>query len=173
MEAAECPEPSRPVLLVTCRSSSDLCEHEVGNVLFIKDPCVRVEKTRFPGVLLVYSVLDVNTAYRATTFREYGFVELIVPIHCTSTLPVTRPFLEECLSRLLREGGEVKVKVRARGVRGVSSEVYKLVLQVLRERGITTSSKSPLCLFLEIIESAVYLGVGSCKPVFKASTMNS
>ncbi len=164
----------KPVLLVTCRSSStDLCEHEIGNVLFIKDPCVKIKKTPFAGVLLVYSGLDVNNAYRVASFREYGFVESIIPVHCTSTLPVTRIFLEECLGKIARSNIPVKVKVRARGVREVSSEVYKLVLQVLRELNVSVKSESSTCLFVEIIEKQVYVGIGSCKPVFKASTMIS
>lgn len=164
----------KPVLLVTCRSSStDLCEHEVGNVLFIKDPCVKIEKTPFTGVLLVYSSLDVNRAYRVASFREYGFVESIIPVHCTSVLPVTRTFLEECLAKITSSKTPVKVKVRARGVREVSSEVYRLVLQVLRELGVSVKSESSTCLFVEIIEKQVYVGIGSCKPVFKASTMIS
>jgi len=166
--------PIRPVLIVTCRTSSvALCEHEIGNVLFIKDPDVRVEKTAFTDVLLVYSNLDVNTAYRVASFREYGFVESIIPIHCTSTLPVDPLFLRKCLAEITSPGTRVKLKVRARGVRKTSSEIYRLVVNILRELGIAVESSSSTCLFVEVIKSSVYVGVGSCKPVFKASISDS
>jgi tRNA acetyltransferase TAN1 len=165
---------SKPVLIVTCRgSSTSPCEHEVGNVLFIKDPCVKVKETPFIGVLIVYSNLDVNTAYRAVAFREYGFVESIIPIHCSTRLPLDRSSLEECLRRVTNVTTPVKVKVKSRGVRGISSSVYKLVIDVLKSLGVRVESNSSSCLFIEIISEVVYIGVGACKPVFKASIMNS
>ncbi len=165
---------SRPVLVVTCRTSSTtLCEHEVGNVLFVKDPCIRVEETPFTGVLLVYSNLDVNTAYRIVAFREYGFVESIIPVHCSTRLPLNYFSLEECLRAITSTDTPVKVKVKSRGVREVSSSIYKLVVKVLRSLGVRVDNSSSTCLFVETIGEAVYIGVGACKPVFKASIMNS
>gem|GEM_PF-663809 len=163
-----------PVLIVTCRTSSVvLCEHEIGNVLFIRDPNVRIEKTAFTGVLLVYSNLDVNTAYRVASFREYGFVESIIPIHCTLILPLDPLSLRECLAKITNPDTRIKLKVRARGVRKTSSEIYRLVVNILRELGVTVESSSSTCLFVEVIKSNVYVGVGSCKPVFKASISDS
>jgi len=63
--------------------------------------------------------------------------------------------------------------VRARGVRKTSSEIYRLVVNILRELGIAVESSSSTCLFVEVIKSSVYVGVGSCKPVFKASISDS
>jgi tRNA acetyltransferase TAN1 len=164
----------KPVLLVTCKTNSDvLCEHEIGNVLFIRDPDVRVEKTIFTGVLLVYSNLDVNTAYRVASSREYGFVESIIPIQCTLTLPINPTSLRGCLAEITSRGARVKLRVRARGVRGVSSRIYSLVVNILRELGVTVESSSSTCLFVEVIESNVYIGMGSCRPVFKVSIIDS
>lgn len=161
-----------PKLLVTCRTGSEeLCIHEVCNVLFHKDPEVRAEKSRYPGLVFIYTNLDVDRAYRVVSFREYGFVENIIPVHCVLEYPVDPTRAGACISRLVKSS-PVKLKIRSRGVRGVSGELFSLLAQLLLEAESRHDPTSKTCLFVEVVESRVYVGLGSCHSVFKASIMN-
>uniref|UniRef100_A0A7C2FHC3 Uncharacterized protein n=1 Tax=Thermosphaera aggregans TaxID=54254 RepID=A0A7C2FHC3_9CREN len=158
----------KPVLLITCRQGSDeWCEEEVGNVLFRKDPELRIRKTPYPGVLLAYSeVLSPDRAYRIVVFREYGFVENIIPVQCTGRIEEFDRFLQ-CVEGLVKGPREVKLKLRVRGVRGYSETLWSRLKTFLAERSVEHSSKSPTCLFIETIDLNLYGGVGYCEPVFK------
>ncbi|MEM1643581.1 MAG: hypothetical protein QXS70_04175, partial [Desulfurococcaceae archaeon] len=71
----------RNVLIVTCRPGNDvLCEEEVGNALYEADPGLSLEVTRHPGVLLLYTNIDLWRAFKRLKSFEYGFVERIVPL---------------------------------------------------------------------------------------------
>ncbi|MEM4718391.1 MAG: hypothetical protein QXE81_06540 [Desulfurococcaceae archaeon] len=157
-----------PRLIITCRGTSiDLCEHEIGNVLFPRDPDVKIERTSYQSVLLVYTHLDVDKAYAFCAHREYGFVENIIPIHCTLTYPFEEEGLSKCLSSL-NIPKNIKLRVRARGIRGVSSSIYHLAIEKLRSIGISHNSSSKTCLYIELINTTIYVGAGSCHSVFKA-----
>lgn len=158
-----------PKLIITCRGTSiDLCEHEIGNVLFPRDPDVRIQRTNYQGVLLVYTLLSVDKAYATSAHREYGFVENIIPIQCALNYPFEEEKLVNCLNSL-NLPKVVKLRVRSRGVRGVSSNIYNFVIEKLRSMGITHSSISKICLYIELIEKTIYIGAGSCQSVFKAT----
>ncbi|MGB9827359.1 MAG: hypothetical protein ACPLSM_02455 [Thermosphaera sp.] len=154
--------------MVTCRQGCDeWCEEEVGNIVFRKDPELRIEKTPYPGVLLVYSrVLTPDRAYRAVVFREYGFVENIIPVQCTGLIEDFDHFLQ-CVDSLLQGLRMVKLKLRVRGVRGYSEALWNRLINFLKERGVEHSPESPTCLFIETVSLNVYGGLGYCEPVFK------
>lgn len=158
-----------PKLLVTCRSTSiEMCEHEIGDVIYPRDPSVRVERSKYSGLLLVYTYLSPEKAYAITSHREYGFVENIIPVNCVLEYPASSSVIRECLERIVKTR-VVKVKVRSRGVRGISRELFKLVMGLLSGMGVVHDTRSRTCLYVEVVESSLYIGVGSCHPVFKAS----
>jgi Predicted RNA-binding protein, contains THUMP domain len=158
-----------PKLIVTCRTSSEeLCMHEVGNVLYPKDPSVRVVYSGFPGVVFVYTSLSVERAFKALAFREYGFVENIIPINCTTATPPTISDLRSCIASLTLPTA-VKVRVKARGVRGLSSRLFTMVVELLKEMGSQHDSSLGTCLFVEVFTTKTYIGVAPCQPVFKPS----
>lgn len=159
----------KPVLIVTCKQGSEAwCEEEVGNALFKKDPQVTVVKTNYPDTLLVYSrVLSPEKAYRAVVFREYGFVENIIPISCVFKLQEEFEELIKCIEKVLGDIGEVKLRLRLRGVRGRSEALWKEVREILRAKNVKHSPESRICLFIEGFGDTVYSGLGFCQPVFK------
>lgn len=162
MEALE-----QPKLIITCRAGSeDICIHEICNVLFAKDPSVSAIKTKYRGLVLVYTKLDVNRAYTAVVHREYGFVENIIPVHCVLEHTASRENLVECLTRL-KLPASVKLKVRSRGTRSLSSELFRQLSNILWELGVQHTPASSTCLYAEVLESKLYIGVGTCHPVFK------
>ena len=99
----------KPVLIITCRAGSeDWCEEEIGNVLFPYDPEVRVVKTKYPGLLIVYSKLDPLRAYTISLSSEYGFVEKIIPVQ------IYDKFNIDALDKILNiVGYGEKIKVKA------------------------------------------------------------
>lgn len=158
-----------PRLIVTCREPNpEPCEHEIGNVLFPKDPDVYIVKSKYPGVLLVYSNLTTERAYAVTSLREYGYVENIIPVQCVLRHPIVEEELERCIHNI-DLSKDVKIRVRSRGVRGISAIIYHKVIDMIRTKGVKINSHSQYCLFVEIIDQYVYIGHGLCQSVFKGS----
>lgn len=160
-----------PKLIVTCKTGSEeLCVHEVCNVLFVKDPEVRAEGLKYRGLIFVYTSLDVDRAYRAVLHREFGFVENIIPVHCVLEYPANPVEVRACLERLL--GGEpVKLRIRSRGVRGASTGLFTEFSRLLKDMGIRHDPASKKCLFVELVEKRMFVGLGDCHPVFKATSL--
>ncbi|MCY0868378.1 MAG: RNA-binding protein [Desulfurococcus sp.] len=153
------------VLIATCRVGSvEWCIREIGDVLYALDSNVVVEEAGFPGVLFVRSCLSVERVYRRAISSEYGFVENIIPVHGSASL---EDFLRDpgVILRNLVYPGRVKIKIRMRGVRGLSRILFARVAEVLRSMGVTHDPSSPTCLFIEGVGGVVYLGVGLCKSV--------
>jgi tRNA acetyltransferase TAN1 len=135
--------------------------------LFRKDPELRIVKTPYPGVLIAYSkILTPGKAYRIVVFKEYGFVENIIPVQCTGRIEEFDRFLQ-CIEGLVQGLREVKLKLRVRGVRGYSEALWSSLKTFLTERSVEHSPKSPTCLFIETIDLNLYGGLGYCEPVFK------
>lgn len=163
-----------PRLIVTCRvGNEELCIHEICNTLFPRDPNVKAEKTKYSGLIFVYTSVDVDRAYKAVSFKEYGFVENIIPVHCVLEYPVGAVEIKKCLNNAVNAVNvkTVKLRVKSRSVRGASSELFALFNQVLLNFGVKHEPTSNTCLFVELLESKIYVGLGSCHPVFKASLM--
>lgn len=160
---------AEPKLIVTCRTGNvELCEHEIGNVIFLRDPGVKIERTKYSGVLFVHTTLDSARAYAVASHREYGFVENIVPVHCVLEYPPEETALQECLKRIVKSH-VVKLKVKSRGVRNVSKGLFITLTKLLNSMGVAHKPESKECLYVEVFENRVYVGIGSCHPVFKAS----
>ncbi|MEM0045093.1 MAG: hypothetical protein QXH02_00640 [Desulfurococcaceae archaeon] len=157
-----------PKLIVTCRSSSvELCEQEIGNVIFARDPYIRVERTKYPGVLLVYTALTPEKAYAAASHREYGFVENIIPVNCVLEYPPETVKLKECLEKVVKSS-RIKLKVRSRGVRRASVDLFKKVTEYLNTMKVSRDPLTRVCLYVEIIDNKTYIGACDCRSVFKA-----
>lgn len=161
-----------PALIVTCKTGAvEQCIHEVGNTLFHKDQNVRIERTKYEGVLLVYTSLGPERAYKLSYHREYGFVKNVIPVHCTLESALSLDQLVECLKALTKPP-EVKLKVRSRGVRGLSKIAFKLVAEALSKVGIRHNPQASKCLYVEIFSYKVYIGLGDCLSVFKSKISN-
>ncbi len=150
----------KPVLIVTCKpGNEEWCENEIGNVLFPLDPDIRIEKTKYSALLIVYSKIDPVKAYRHVKNYEYGFVANIVPVYY-----IARSF-EELLSlipRLVEGLSRVKVRLKVRGTRGRSKEYWARIKKVLGEKGVIHDPASDKCLFIEVIDELFYTGIGDC-----------
>jgi len=162
----------KPVLLITCRvGNEDWCIEEIGNVLFQKDPEVNVVKTRYPGLLLVYSNLNVEKAYKQALSYEYGFVENIIPVHYMINFNESIP---NDILNLLEPNSRVKVKVRLRGLRGYSSIIWKRIIEILKTKNIVHSPDSNICLYVEGVDDIIYIGKGLCRlPKLKVNLQSS
>ena len=157
-----------PKLIVTCRTGHvELCMHEIGNVLYVKDPGLKITESGFQDVLFVYTNLAPEKAYAVVAHREYGFVEGIIPVNCVLKVPLVNVDIEKCLESL-KPLGVVKLKVRSRGVREASSKLFRLFAELLKKHGSNHSASSRICLYVEVFPENVYIGLGSCQPVFKA-----
>lgn len=153
----------KPVLLVTCKAGNEeWCEEEIGNVIFIHDPEVVVERTKYPGLLIVYSNLDPSRAYRIALSSEYGFVKNIIPIQCSVDDINDEYLIRKCVLSLVSPGETVKLKVRVRGIRGLSKKLWVLVTAFLKEINSSHDPKSSICLYIESIDSTLFIGKGKC-----------
>jgi len=150
----------KPVLIVTCRAGNeDWCIEEIGNVIFPLNHSVKVLRTGYPGLLIVYSKLDHRRVYSLVNRYEYGFVERIVPVVIYSEL---NKFDPRSILGLVVENEEVKLKVRVRGIRGLSSRLWKEIINVLSEKNVKHNSKAKTCLYVEVINNMIYIGKANC-----------
>jgi len=150
----------KPVLLVTCRAGNEAwCIEEIGNALFEHDPEVVVERTKYPGLLIVFSNLDVEKAYNYALWREYGFVEHIIPINRAAQ---SLDEVERAVMEIVSDGERVKVKVRVRGSRGLSKTLWSLVMKALRSKNAAHNPSSSTCLYVEGVEDKIYIGKARC-----------
>ncbi len=156
------------VLIVTCRAGSeDWCEEEIGNRIFHKDPEVIVLKTKYQGLLLVYSKLHPDTAYKYAKSYEYGFVEKIIPAHIIINNIEQFNFEDskKIIAELLTEKqltNNVKLKVKVRGRRGLSQHVWRAFIKAMKEHGIRHDPSSPVCIHVEGIDDMLIVGVSEC-----------
>jgi len=148
--------------------------NEIGDVIFGIDDRVVVEKTRFPGLLVVYSCVGVEKAYRRAVHREYGFVENIIPVHCIISTKANDIWsgLQKCIESL-QLPGRVKIRVRMRGVRGLSTSIFTWLVRTLGSRGVVHDSSSDKCLYVEGVEDKIYVGVGYCRTVLGGASSTS
>ncbi len=150
----------RPVLLVTCRAGNeDWCVEEIGNVLFPYDHMIRVEKTRYPGLIIVYSNLDPLKAYNYALPHEYGFVKKIIPILYICSFSDE---IFEKVDKLVKPGERVKVKLRIRGRRGYSRIFWRKIMEVLKSKQARHDPSSETCLYIEGVDDIIYIGKGKC-----------
>ncbi len=151
---------NKPKLLVTCKpGNEEWCENEIGNVLFHYDKFIRIERTRYPALLLVYTELEPTAALRILESYEYGYVKNIIPIQIVASS------IEEVLERLptlLKGIDMVRVKLRIRGRRGYSPLYWRQVMSKLKEIGVSHSSSSSHCLHIEVIDDMFLAGLKKC-----------
>jgi len=162
-------EGKRLVLIVTCRAGSEeWCEEEIGNVLFHKDYEIMVLRTRYPGLLMVYSSrLEPEEAYRYARSYEYGFVEKIVPAERILYYPhsINPDRLEKAVDSLLEEtklSSKIRLKMKIRGRRGLSPVLWKNILKILGKHGLRHDPDSQVCLYVEGIDDLLVLGIAEC-----------
>lgn len=151
----------KPVLLVTCRiGSEEWCIEEVGNVLYPYDNSVEVTRTKYKGLLITYSKLNSIEAYRLLSTREYGFVKNVIPI--LASIPFDEDLLFSKVREIVGNVDCVKVKLRVRGVRGLSKRLWLGLMNTLKEHGLKHDPKCYTCLFIEILDKDAYIGLREC-----------
>ena len=151
---------SKPTLLVTCRAGNeDWCVEEIGNVLFEHDPEVEIVKTKYPGLIIVYSKIDPSRAYSIASSREYGFVVHVIPVMEVVELGGD---IEKAVKNIVEEGERVKVRVRVRGRRGYSSLIWKRVVNALKSKNASHDPTSNKCLYVEGVNDKIYVGKAKC-----------
>lgn len=151
---------SKPILLVTCRVGSEKwCIEEIGNVIFSIDPYVEIVKTKYPGLIIVYSNMDYRVVYERVLESEYGFVERIIPIELYGSFNME--FFSE-ITKLVSPGERIKLKLRIRGKRGYSNIVWKKLIKTLSEKNVFHNKSSEICIYVEVIDDTVYMGRGFC-----------
>ncbi|WP_440059896.1 RNA-binding protein [Thermogladius sp. 4427co] len=157
----------KPALLVTCRVGKRVwCREEIGDALFPLDNNIEVYETGFPDLLLVCSGINPRVLYNRAKNREYGFVENIIPVD--SILPGL-DYLESAVDGVVIPGERLKIRVKAYGVRGLSSQVWDRVASVLKGKSAIIDKESDTCLYILLFEKNIVLGKGLCKAVFKPS----
>jgi len=143
------------ILIVTCTpGNEEICEEEVGNVLYIYDQSLKIIRTRHKGVLLVYTQLDSMDAFKKLRSREYGFVRRIVPILKVSKSSISNILknVEEIVPSSI---SSVCLKVRIRGIRGLSSKLWDELKKYLLAKGIKIDKRSNYCIYIEGVNSLI------------------
>lgn len=152
---------SQPVALITCKvGSEELCAEEIGNVLYPYDNSVSIIKTKYRGLIIAYSKLNPSEAYMLLSKREYGFVKSIIPIQ--ASLMFERDQLIYIVKKIAKDVSCVRIKLRVRGVRGLSQSLWRDIINALREAGLKHDLKCSKCLFIEVVDDNVYVGLRDC-----------
>lgn len=143
------------ILIVTCApGNEEICEEEVGNTLYIHDQLLRITKTRHMGVLIVYTQLDSLDAFKKLRSREYGFVRRIVPVLKLSS-PSIENILRDIDEIIPSDINSLCLKIRIRGIRGLSSKLWNELKKYLRAKGIKINNKSNHCIYIEGINDLI------------------
>ncbi|WFO76081.1 hypothetical protein J4526_04390 [Desulfurococcaceae archaeon MEX13E-LK6-19] len=153
-------------ILVTCKAGNEeWCEEEVGNVLYILDPEINIKRTKYKGVLIVETKIDVDKAYRMLISREYGFVKRVIPFHI-----VTRPDVNE-ITALVKElvekqgyKGPVRLQIVFRGIRGLSNILWNKLKRELAAIGVIIDRNAKKCIYIESVDELVGIGFVDCWP---------
>ncbi len=151
----------KPCLLITCRAGNEeWCTEEIGNTIFPYDPNVRIERTRYPGLLLVYSKLSPATAYSIAMRREYGFVTRIIPVMVYGE--TSDPSILNKILDLVKDGERLKLRVRVRGKRGLSEKLWNNTIAILKKKNVVHDPSSHTCLYVEVIDDHFFIGKARC-----------
>ncbi len=155
----------RPVLLVTTpHGKEERAGEEIGNTLFRLDPQVEVRRTRFPGVLLVYSeTLTPERAFRALTSRFLSWVARVVPIHAV----LESPGLDElaaAVAWLVEKSGASTYRVDCsfRGLKLSCTGLKRRITEILRARYRFEPRNPQTCLRVESVDRLVVVGIVPC-----------
>lgn len=147
----------KPILIVTCKAGNEeWCENEIGNILYLEDPSITVSRTRYPGLLIVYAEgIDGEHAYRVASRYEYGFVKNIIPVnYYTDNIDELLRYISEHIPHT----GRVKLKLKVRGRRGLSRNLWERITGILRSRGVIHDPKARSILHIEVINGYFYVG---------------
>ena len=143
------------ILVVTCApGNEEICEEEVGNVLYIYDQSLKIIRTRHKGVLIVYTQLDSMDAFKKLRSREYGFVKRIVPILKVSKASIV-DILKNVGDIIPPNISSVCLKIRIRGIRGLSSDLWNELKKYLLARGIKIDNRSNYCIYIEGVNDLI------------------
>ena len=155
----------RPVLLVTTpHGKEERAGEEVGNTLFRLDPQVEVRRTRFPGVLLVYSeTLTPDRAFRALTSRFLSWVARVVPAHVVLEDP-DLDALATSVAGLVKEGGASTYRVDCsfRGLKLSCTELKRRIAEILGAKYRFEHRNPQTCLRVESVDRLVIVGIIPC-----------
>lgn len=155
----------RPVLLVTTpHGKEERAGEEVGNTLFRLDPQVDVRRTRFPGVLLVYSeTLTPDKAFRALTSRFLSWVARVVPAHAVLESPGFEE-LAAAVARLVETSGAPAYRVDCsfRGLKLSCTRLKRRVAQILGATYRFEPWHPQACLRVESVDRLVVVGIVPC-----------
>ncbi|MEB3786638.1 MAG: hypothetical protein GSR75_00845 [Desulfurococcales archaeon] len=70
-----------PTLIVHHQAGKEYwAEQEIGDILFPHDPGVIIERTDYRGVLLVYTSIPPNKAYRLITREVLTSIDRVIPV---------------------------------------------------------------------------------------------
>lgn len=147
-------------LIVTCRpGNEDWCEEEIGNIIFELDPNIVIEKTKFKGVLLVKTKADLDRVFTRIRSYEYGFVERVIPLHDIIMEPDEGRIVNAVMNLVPKGVESVCLRINLRGIRGLSSRLWKLIRASLARRGITVSSNAKYCILVESVGGLIGVSV--------------
>ncbi len=130
-------------LIVTTKPGKErVVENQVGDSLYIMDPDVTIEHSRYPGVLLVYTSLD--------PWRAFWLVNAY-PIHGASRIVVVECCVENEFDKLLQciksllikrvDNRRIGLEIAIRGRFFDKKVIEKNLLKLLKEMGFEPSFK--------------------------------
>ncbi len=146
------------LVLITCRPGNvERCIEEIGNVLYPYDQSIVFRETVFKGVVLLETRLDPMEAFRIIKSSEYGFVERVVPfleaIAGADLEAIVSKAIELLYKHVSNTGSldSICLRIRVRGLRGLSSRLYSMLKKELLEKGIRVDNRSGMCIYVESI----------------------
>lgn len=148
------------IIIVTCRGGRiEWCREELGNTFYTYDPGIRIEATRHRGVLLARTSLCYGDVVRLLYSTEYGFVEKAVPLEVI--VGASAEAVAGAVLRLAEKHGlrETCLRVRIRGVRGLSMDIYHRASTGLADAGIRVADRAEKCVYVEGVDDVVGVSV--------------
>jgi hypothetical protein len=147
-----------PILVVHHQAGKEYwAEQEIGDIILPYDPSVKIERTDYRGVLLVYTNLHPAKAYKLVSREILTSVDRVIPI--TNCLIVrTKNDLENALKEITANAASYECLRPIISLRGRFKEYYHLLENVISQN-LRTGKKCSIILYIESIDDLLMYGI--------------
>ncbi|MEB3756618.1 MAG: hypothetical protein GSR79_07155 [Desulfurococcales archaeon] len=146
-----------PTLVIHHQAGKEYwAEQEIGDILFPYDFDLKIEKTVYRGVLLVYTSIKPLKAYRLVKREILTSVDKVIPVTtCLKTDNIDELF--SLLDKLIRnqiKGTCINLVI---SLRGSLKQIEKLLVSFIREHALV-NRRCKQVLYLESIDDLLLIG---------------
>ncbi len=146
-------------LLVTTKpGKEDTVELQIGDALFRIDSNVKIVKVKYPGVLLVYTNVELWKAFWSLmTLIPHGATRIVPVEYCLEKISEAPSVIEKLVNE--KKVREVNLEIVVRGKHYNENSLRGIVKSVLRKLNVSIKYKASHSLKIETIDNIIVLAL--------------